>query len=123
MTPDPRLELIEAELAAYLLTEDVSEPLHATRTLDTEGPPSSVHAVGRARDYRTRGWPPGVAGRAAVHLSRVFSRHGQDPYATAIYETPETHPRATGPHLHVQVPPYPTPEWVGELVAPMEGPA
>ena len=79
---------------------------------------SEPHELGHAADVRVREYPIDTRVRAVDHLNRVFQRRFMDSYPTAIYETPETSERATGPHIHIQVPHYPTPGWAVEIAMP-----
>jgi len=115
---DPRVRAVVRAIEEAVEAHGVEE-IRVTSLLRAAG----VHSTGRACDLSVRGWSV-EAVMAAGRLSQT--RFGRtDARATILLESPHEadllpytgkipamrNPDATGPHLHVQVPEAPTPEW------------
>jgi len=114
---DPRVRAIITDIERWVGTVRVTSLLRP-------GDPRSPHHDGRAADISVTGWLPGTVVEVVRHLVVTYPR--PDGLSTVLVESPTEHDlvhyraarlpvllsdRATGLHLHVQVPAAATPAW------------
>lgn len=100
---DARLQALVLWVARWLAARGLTLTITDVYRKD----PGSPHSDLRGVDVRTFDMPGGVPLRLEKEVNLRFPAppgpDGTPIQMTAIYETPETHPNATGPHLHFQV--------------------
>jgi len=131
-TPELSAEWVQVDSRLHLIVSEIEEEANQygqgvrVTSLIRGGNKRSPHAYGRACDLSVRGWPRELIGQV-LRLNHRF-QYPRRWLATIMLESPDAsflapfeaeYPRpvtllsarATAPHIHVQVPEEPTPEW------------